>query len=81
MYADDLKLFYPIKNILDASILQRDLYTLSDWCENKKLYLNIKIDVNLALCLNFKSMGSASERVVQIKDLVFFIRKSALSMI
>ena len=28
MYADDIKLFFPIKNILDASLLQRDLNEL-----------------------------------------------------
>ena len=75
MHADHLKLFYPIKNILDVSILQCDLYALSDWCENNKLYLNIKkckivsfYRCKSAVMFEYQIDGICLERVVQIKD-------------
>ena len=42
LYADDLKILKVIKNVLDASALQRDLNRLLQWCEVNQLYLNIK---------------------------------------
>ena len=41
MYANDIKLFFPIKNILDTSVLQRVLNELCLWCRNNHLHLNI----------------------------------------
>lgn len=32
MYADDLKIFMPVKSLVDAINLQSDLDRLSDWC-------------------------------------------------
>ena len=42
LYADDLKIFKTIKNVLDASALQRDLNRFLQWCEVNQLYLNAK---------------------------------------
>jgi Reverse transcriptase (RNA-dependent DNA polymerase) len=41
MYADDLKLFSPVKSIYDASCVQRDLDEVFKWCQLNKLFLNI----------------------------------------
>lgn len=42
LYADDLKIFKKIKNVLDASALQRDLNRFLQWCDVNQLYLNTK---------------------------------------
>ena len=41
MYADDLKLFYPVKCISDALTLQCDINALYSWCHTNRLFLNI----------------------------------------
>lgn len=41
MYADDLKLFLPVKCLRDCDILQNDLDSLYLWCSQNKLNLNI----------------------------------------
>lgn len=41
MYADDLKIFSPIRSITDALNLQHDLDLLSSWCQRNFLYLNV----------------------------------------
>src|SRR5436190_11282116 len=41
MYADDLKIFYEIKTVLDCLALQLDLNVIYEWCVRNKLQLNI----------------------------------------
>jgi hypothetical protein len=40
LYADDLKLFRPIKNAMDQTLLQMDLDRLSVWCSQNKMTMN-----------------------------------------
>lgn len=42
LYADDLKVFTTVSNSSDASRLQSDLNTLSDWCARNHMRLNIQ---------------------------------------
>ena len=56
LFAGDLKMFKPIKTILDVGNLQRDLDTLLSWCEVNNLDLN----VNKCKCMS---------RVSEIHDL------------
>lgn len=42
MYADELKVFMPIRAIDDASKLQEDLDRLSVSCSNNSLFLNVR---------------------------------------
>jgi Reverse transcriptase (RNA-dependent DNA polymerase)/Endonuclease-reverse transcriptase len=41
MYADDLKIFRPIHDLTECSLLQEDLKNLENWCRVWKLTLNI----------------------------------------
>lgn len=41
LFADDLKIFQPIKTINDCIMLQKDLDTLHTWCTINKLDLNV----------------------------------------
>lgn len=41
LFADDCKIYQPIKSIDDCFSLQRDLVTLSNWCSTNKLQLNV----------------------------------------
>ncbi|XP_071634648.1 probable RNA-directed DNA polymerase from transposon X-element isoform X3 [Temnothorax longispinosus] len=41
LFADDLKVYRRIINILDAILLQLDLDRLSSWCNKNKLYFNL----------------------------------------
>lgn len=41
LYADDLKLFKSIKSIEDCTRLQNDIDTVSKWCIENVLYLNV----------------------------------------
>lgn len=42
LFADDCKIYQPIKTINDCLALQKDLLTLSNWCNENKLHLNVK---------------------------------------
>lgn len=41
MFADDLKIFAPISNLEDCTLLQNQLNLLQSWCLTNQLYLNI----------------------------------------
>lgn len=41
MYADDVKIFLPIKSLNDCHRLQSTINTFSEWCSDNKLDLNI----------------------------------------
>jgi hypothetical protein len=76
IYADDVKVFRAINNIIDISLLQDDLNRIYLWCCKNKLYLNtskckhmvftrqLKY-TNYVLCINNKPL----EQVYQVKDL------------
>jgi hypothetical protein len=42
LYADDLKIYSTITNLGDALSLQSDLETISQWCCNNLMFLNVK---------------------------------------
>jgi Reverse transcriptase (RNA-dependent DNA polymerase) len=79
-YADDLKLFMPIKNIEDCHKFQTDLDRLKEWCARNKFDLN----VNKCKVITFsrgktpiehvyRIGGNELERVVEIKDLGVYL--------
>lgn len=41
LFADDCKIYNPIKSINDCLALQKDLTTLSNWCTINRLHLNV----------------------------------------
>ena len=43
LFADDLKLFRKIRDPSYCQLLQLDLDSISDWCSNNLLTLNIKL--------------------------------------
>lgn len=42
LFADDCKIYQPIKSINDCLALQKDLITLANWCNINQLHLNVK---------------------------------------
>ena len=42
LFADDTKLWRLIKSIDDVNILQEDLAKIIEWCQKRKIYLNVK---------------------------------------
>ena len=76
MYADDLKIFKEIKNVLDASALQRDLNRFLQWCNLNELFLNVqKCNVisftrrRSKITFDYSIDNIALNRVKLIKDL------------
>ena len=76
MFADDLKLFSPVKSILDAINLQRDLDMLSSWCQRNCLSLNINkcktmsfYRLNTPIIYNYAISNVPLVRVYEIRDL------------
>ena len=76
LFADDLKIFRSVRNVRDASVLQRDLDTLSSWCQQNGLDLNIE----KCKCMSFYRTrspvefdymidGNSINRVNMIRDL------------
>lgn len=55
--ADDLKLFFIIRNETDISLLQKDHDSLWDWCKKKLLDLNI--DKYFQISFNRKNIKSS----------------------
>ena len=41
MFADDTKLYHPIKSPQDHLIMQQDLDNLVEWCEKWQMFINI----------------------------------------
>lgn len=76
MFADDLKMFMPIRNITDAVNLQSDLDNLYQWCLDNSLFLNIgKCNVlsftrkNNVFSFHYHVDNQPLTRVDSIKDL------------
>ena len=40
LYADDTKIWRPMKTELDCTILQKDIECLNEWCKSNKMRLN-----------------------------------------
>lgn len=75
-FADDLKFWRTVESFSDRELLQEDLNRLSKWCEDNKLYLNVKkccfisffrkpVKIETSYSLN----GQYLEYVSSIKDL------------
>ena len=76
MFADDLKIFCRVKSILDATNLQRDLDTLSSWCQRNCLALNINKCKTMSfyrnrspIYFNYEIQNKHLMRVLEIRDL------------
>jgi ribonucleases P/MRP protein subunit RPP40 len=50
LFADDLKLFYTIKNSNDANKLNQAILSLSNWCNDWKLSLNLDKCFSMTIC-------------------------------
>ena len=88
LFADDLKLYKSIKNVRDASDLQRDLDALSSWCQRNRLYLSIE----KCKCMSFYRKRSPVEfgymidsntlkRVTNIRDLGILFKQNCLEVL
>jgi hypothetical protein len=76
LYADDLKLYRPIRNKTDEESLQADINALCDWCLSNKLYLNVKKCFSMSfnrrknrVLLNYSVNGKQLDQVFKIRDL------------
>lgn len=49
MYADDIKLFLPLKTRSESSLLQHNLYSIANWCSVNGMSLNLKKCKKLSL--------------------------------
>lgn len=75
-YADDLKIFRPIRNVSDCLALQSDIDNLCHYCQNNKLSLNISKCKVIQFTRNknkfnfkYNINGSELEQVDSIRDL------------
>ena len=75
-YADDLKLFYRIRSLQDASFLQEQLNIFSSWCEVNRMLLNPSKCSVISFCrkketflYDYKLSGTTIPREAYVKDL------------
>jgi hypothetical protein len=54
-YADDMKLFLPVRDFQDCVKIQLDLNKLSEWCEKNSLILNVDkcTTITFSECKNY----------------------------
>lgn len=76
IYADDLKIFSPIRNLSDAVKLQKDLDAVNFWCKINLLHLNVAkckmvtfTHSSSHLIYNYNIANINLTRVNEIKDL------------
>ena len=76
LYADDLKLFRRVKNVLDCSAIQRDIEAIADWCHRNQLGLSIGKCWVISfhrnrhpIHFNYEIEGAALVRTTEIRDL------------
>lgn len=76
MYADDIKLFVPVRSIGDAMHMQEDLDAVAVWSQKNRLALNVakcKIVTfhrkNFPIIFNYEINGCSLIRETEIKDL------------
>jgi hypothetical protein len=77
MYADDVKIYQPVRKVSDSEVLQRDIDSLSAWCKMWRLNLNVS-KCNIITFTNKKQNNvivskytidiEALQRVTSIKD-------------
>ena len=83
LFADDLKLFRKIRDPSDCQLLQYDLTSISNWCFNNLLTLNIKkchsvsfTRSNTQISFEYEINSVRLETLLSVKDLgVIFDRK------
>lgn len=82
LFADDLKIYRIINNIEDCRELQKDINSLSVWCSNNKLMLNINkchsmtiSNLNQELNFAYSLDNSTLTSVESIRDLGVIIDK------
>jgi len=76
LFADDLKIFMPVRYVMDVYILQAEINSLSRWCSANRLSINVsKCNVMSfyrtlnPLILNYFFDGNQLRRVTSITDL------------
>lgn len=76
LFADDLKLFTPVKSLADVARLESDLRAVEGWCAANGLTINIKkcqfmtiSRLDSPICVNYSIGGNLIERTHAIKDL------------
>lgn len=87
LFADDFKIFKLIKSNYDCELLQHDINSVTKWCENNCLHLNISKCKLIsftrsprALQYSYNINGTELERVDKIKDLgVYFDNKMSFN--
>ena len=70
LFAKNLKLFKSVKNVLDASDLQRDLDTLSTWCQRNRYFLILSFyRRRYPVKFDYMIVNSTINRVTIIREL------------
>ena len=76
LYADDMKIYAKISDLADCQLLQRDLFSVSEWCRLNRLTLNIDKCKILSftrrqdsIIFNYDIDGAGFDRVSSFKDL------------
>lgn len=76
LYADDLKIFRPVTSLSDCSLMQKDLDSLSEYCNSRSLFLNLNKCVSISFTRNLDPLrhtytlqGLPLNNVTEVKDL------------
>ena len=76
MFADDLKLLYPIKTKQDADLLQSDVDAIVNWCKHNRMKLNVSKCCHMKLTrkkqlfeTTYKIAGTVLKEVSEVRDL------------
>jgi Reverse transcriptase (RNA-dependent DNA polymerase)/Endonuclease-reverse transcriptase len=76
MYADDLKIYFKIRNVADYNRVQSELHNFNQWCSNNKMILNLSkckiISFSRSSSIHdfqYTLSGSVLDRVESISDL------------
>jgi hypothetical protein len=88
LFADDIKIFQPIKSPYDCSLLESDIDSVQSWCTANFMKLNIsktrvisfsrKINT---LLFHYKLCNSSITRTDSIKDLGVYLIGNCICMI
>lgn len=80
MYADDVKLFLPIRQLSSSIEFQRDISALANWCQTNRLPLNIRKCKVMSftrrthpITAYYHIEGEEVERVTEFKDLGLYL--------
>ena len=77
LFADDVKIFKKISNVIDCEDLQSDLTAFSAWCSkwkmtvnlSKCLFINFSLKRGLNIIFNYSLFGCILPHVTQVSDL------------